>query len=257
MPLTPEAQKPHDSDASAAAPPRMLNFTSHSYAHVRTAWRCMGAEFTATFLFVYLGLGSAVACGLSPDSRINSTSTILTIALSNGLALSASIAVGTSRGVGHCNPALTCAYLIARRIGFIRAVSLICAQVSAALSAATIVRFAFPASLSPMKPYDWAPEKAFLLETVSGGLLAMSTLSLRAKKGVHNPAVPVVLGFLLTANMVALSSFADGTVNPARSLAISVILSRWAGSLVHILASFVGASFGALLHMMLFESDDE
>lgn len=221
------------------------------------SWQTVTTEFTATFMFVYLGVGSIIACGLSPDSRIHSTSALLASGVSNGFALSVGVALGSTRGVGFCNPAVSMGYALVGRMSVVRAAILGAAQVAAAMAATGVASAIYPGSLSTNRLHVWSLERAYLLEAVVASILTIMSMSLRPKKGVQNPAAPVIMGFLMAACMVSTSPFADGTANPARSLAVAAFTSTWKDSWVHLTAPFCGASVGALIHEFMIEQPVE
>lgn len=251
VPLTPESKQQYaaSEETPVAGKPWKIHFSDSLVRS--TAWYNGSSEWLCTFLYMYISLGTILACGMSPDSKINSTSALLASGLSNGLALSAGIALGTTYGGGYCNPAIVCSYVLIGRMSILRGVVLMMAQVTASLAAAGLALLAFPVTLSSERFYIHSPERAFLLEAISASLLTATTLSLRPKKGPQNPAAPVIIGFFLAANMIAASHFADGAVNPARSLAIAISTARWNGSWVRLSSPFLGASFGAVCHEVL------
>lgn len=250
VPLTPEAKHNQAQSYAASEESRVpaKSWMNVYFKDRSTMWFSASSEWLSSFLYMYLTFGTVLACGVSPDSKIHSTSALLAAAMSNGLALSAGIALGTAHGTGLCNPAVVCNYVLVGRMSLLRAIVLVVAQTSAALSAAGFAMLIFPATISPSHLYSHSPQRAFLIESIPASLLVAMTLSLRPKKGPQNPAAPVLLGFFLAANMIATSHFADGAVNPAKSLAISLWTGSWSGSWYLFSAPFVGSIFGAVLH---------
>lgn len=250
VPLNSEVKRP-------LAPPPPYTESAPKLTFIRRMatcpWRVVSTEFTATFMFVYLGLGAVIACGMSPDSRIHSTSALLASGLSNGLALSVGAALGSANGVGHCNPAITLGYALTGRINSLRATILALAQFGAAMAAASLAWATYPGSFETTRIHAWSLKRAFVLEATTASILTITSMALRPKKGVHNPAAPVIMGFLMASCMVANSPFADGAANPARSLAIAVFTSTWSDAWVHLTAPFCGATIGALIHEFLLE----
>ena len=258
VPLTPESQqsKAFDDASDEATRPKPFAWKLRFRSSSTLMSNLTIAEYTATFCYVYLSISSLIAVGMSVDARLGGTSALLAASMSNGLALSVGIAVGTSQGVGHCNPVVTVAYLLTGRIGLLRALLLVLAQLAGALSAAGVALAAFPEALSSNRLYIHSPQRAIILEAISASILVAATMSLRAKKEPQNPAAPVILGFFIASNMMGTSFFGDGAVNPARSLAIAITTSRWARSWVTILPPFIGSVFGALFYELLIESPD-
>ena len=254
VPLTPQESVDPTSPSVDKKPRR---FVWNDSTVRTTTWYNVSSEWICTFLYMYLSLGTVLACGVCPDSKIHSTSTLLAAGLSNGLALSAGIALGASHGGGQCNPAVTFCYVLAGRMSILRAALNVLAQVTASLAAGGLIMLAFPVSLSNERFYIHSPEQAFLIEAISASLLTATTLTLRPKKGPQNPAAPVIIGFFLTANIIATSHFADGAANPARSLALAITTARWRNAWIRLSSPFVGAIFGAVCHEFLIDNRGE
>ncbi|KAJ7317772.1 hypothetical protein JRQ81_003934, partial [Phrynocephalus forsythii] len=94
--------------------------------------RAVFAEFLATLIFIFFGLGSALNWPMSPP-------TVLKVALAFGLAIATLVqAVGHISGA-HINPAVTLACLVGSQVSFLRAVFYVVAQILGAVTGAALL----------------------------------------------------------------------------------------------------------------------
>lgn len=103
-------------------------------------YRAIFAEFLATLIFVFFGLGSALRWPAALP-------TVLQIALAFGLVIGTMVqTVGHISGA-HINPAVTCAFLLGSHISIWRAVLYIIAQLLGALAGAGILYGVVPPAI--------------------------------------------------------------------------------------------------------------
>lgn len=94
--------------------------------------RAVLAEFLATLLFIFFGLGSALSWPTSPPN-------VLQISLAFGLAIATLVqAVGHVSGA-HINPAVTVACLVGSHVSLLRAIFYVVAQILGAVTGAALL----------------------------------------------------------------------------------------------------------------------
>lgn len=102
--------------------------------------RAVFAEFLATLLFVFFGLGSALNW---PQARPS----VLHIAMAFGLGIGTLVqALGHVSGA-HINPAVTIAFLVGCHISFLRAAFYLAAQLLGAVAGAALLHEITPAEI--------------------------------------------------------------------------------------------------------------
>jgi aquaporin TIP len=225
------------------------------------AWRAASAEFLSSFMFVFLSVTAAVTSGQSPDSRIHSTSSILTLAVGHGFAFACAVSFSSTYVGGCCNPAVAFGMFLKGHISLIRLLMYALAQVCGSLLAALFVSATVPLydprslgfSVSVVRVVG-SPELAFALETVGATFLSLLVFQ-NSPESIRSAASPVLLGFFVTASSIGISPFADPTFNPARSLAVAVVGSSYRNLWVPLLAPFFGSSLAALFHELLLQPE--
>ncbi|XP_047407643.1 aquaporin-5 isoform X2 [Sciurus carolinensis] len=178
------------------------------------------AEFLATLIFVFFGLGSA----LKWPSALPS---ILQISMAFGLAIGTMAqALGPVSG-GHINPAITLALLVGNQISLLRAVFYVAAQLVGAIAGAGIL-------------YGLVPTNA------------RGNLAVNAINNNTSPGQAVVVELILTFQLALciFSSTDSRRTSPVGSPALSIGLSVTLGHLVGVF--WVGPIVGAILAAILY-----
>ena len=105
---------------------------------MRDAYRHFLAEFVGTFALVFVGGGAIIQ-----SAARNSPSGLVEVALAHGLILALMVSA-LMRISGHFNPAVTVAFLVARRIEAMMAGLYMVAQLLGAMVAAYALKELFP-----------------------------------------------------------------------------------------------------------------
>ncbi|XP_074836253.1 aquaporin-2-like isoform X2 [Carettochelys insculpta] len=182
--------------------------------------RAVLAEFLATLLFIFFGLGSALGWPSAPPDTLQ-------IALAFGLAIATLVqAMGHISGA-HINPAVTVACLVGSHISFLRAVFYVVAQLMGAVAGAALLHELTPPNIR--------------------GHLAINRL--------HNDTTPgqaVTVEIFLTLQLVLciFASTDDRRSDNVGSPALSIGLSVAAGHLLGVfwLGPLAGAVVASLIY---------
>src|SRR5262245_55153568 len=122
----------------------------------------IAAEFLGAFVLVFIGTGAIIVNSVS-DGVVSHVG----VSLSFGLVVLALIyALGDISGA-HLNPAVTLAFVVARRFGLRRAVPYIVSQCAGAIVASLVLRLMFPqhGTLGATTPAgEWA--QSFVMEAI-------------------------------------------------------------------------------------------
>uniref|UniRef100_A0A8D0GS84 Aquaporin-5 n=1 Tax=Sphenodon punctatus TaxID=8508 RepID=A0A8D0GS84_SPHPU len=204
------------------------------------------AEFLATTIFVFLGLGSAL-------NWPSGLPTILQISLAFGLAIGTLVqALGHISG-GHMNPAVTVAFLVGSSISLLRAIFYIIAQLLGALTGAAILYGVTPSNIRgnlASNGVSYTERQAVVVEMILTFQLVLcifaSTDSHR-KDNVGSPALSI--GLSVTLGHLIGIYFTGCSMNPARSLGPSAIMGSFTKD--H-WVFWVGPLLGAVLASVLY-----
>uniref|UniRef100_A0A8C5RBN8 Aquaporin-2 n=1 Tax=Laticauda laticaudata TaxID=8630 RepID=A0A8C5RBN8_LATLA len=213
--------------------------------------RAILAEFLATLLFVFFGLGSALNWPASPPN-------VLQISFAFGLAIGTLVqAVGHVSGA-HINPAVTVACLVGSRVSFLRAIFYMVAQILGAVTGAAVLHQITPAHIRGSLAINRVQNN-----TTSGQAVAMEifltfqlVLCIFASTDDHrsdnlgSPALSI--GFSVVLGHLIGIYYTGCSMNPARSFAPAVILGEFDNHWVFWLGPMVGAVVASLLYNYAF-----
>lgn len=209
------------------------------------------AEFLATLIFVFFGLGSA----LKWPSALPS---ILQISMAFGLAIGTMAqALGPVSG-GHINPAITLALLIGNQISLLRAVFYVAAQLVGAIAGAGILYALVPTNARGNLAVNainnnTTPGQAVAVELILTFQLALcifSSTDSRRTSPVGSPALSI--GLSVTLGHLVGIYFTGCSMNPARSFGPAVVMNRFSPShWVFWVGPIVGATMAAILYFYL------
>ncbi|XP_025739095.2 aquaporin-5 [Callorhinus ursinus] len=209
------------------------------------------AEFLATLIFVFFGLGSA----LKWPSALPS---ILQISLAFGLAIGTlAQALGPVSG-GHINPAITLALLVGNQISLLRAVFYVVAQLVGAIAGAGILY-----GLAPLNARgnlamnalnnNTSQGQAVVVELILTFQLALcifSSTDTRRTSPVGSPALSI--GLSVTLGHLVGIYFTGCSMNPARSFGPAMVMNRLSSAQwVFWVGPIVGAILAAILYFYL------
>ncbi|KAL8163911.1 UNVERIFIED_CONTAM: Aquaporin-2 [Gekko kuhli] len=209
--------------------------------------RAVFAEFLATLIFIFFGLGSALSWPVAPPN-------VLQISLAFGLAIATMVqAVGHVSGA-HINPAVTVACLVGSHVSFLRAIFYVVAQILGAVTGAALLHQLTP----PHIRGDLAVNRVHN-NTTSGQAVTMElflTFQLvlcifastddRRSDNLGSPALSI--GFSVTLGHLLGIYYTGCSMNPARSFGPAVIVgdfdSHWyasAGALHNVISTTVSS----------------
>lgn len=217
------------------------------------------SEFVGTMLLVFFGCGTAVAVNTYVNSVYNVALpfTMILIALSFGLVLTAIIsAIGHISGA-HVNPAVTIAMAIDGRMDIIETIEYIVVQILGAIVGAEILGILFNSykvlgangfgALSAL-PNITTLAAAIIIEIILTFTFVLVVLVVSSKK--DNGSNSIVIGLTLALVHIMGIPFTGTSVNPARSIGPAIFTGGEALNQlwVFILAPIAGAVLAAVFY---------
>jgi len=228
-------------------------------------------ELIGTTLFVLIGLWGACSNG-----------GVIAAALSFGLALMVLAAsFGHISGV-HFNPAVTIGVLIAGEIQAVMTILYVVMQLLGGIAAGGILRLLlsthtynackggatllthYPAfnttganGVIQLVPADdvriWQGILIeFIVTFVLVTVIIMVALDTKSKTGL----APILIGFTLAVNILAVGAYTGGSLNPARSLGPAIFSNHWENHFVYWIGPLVGAIVAGFLYRTVWAHHD-
>lgn len=169
------------------------------------------------------------------------------VALAYGLIVAVMVAgLGHVSG-GHFNPAVTLAYVLARRIDIALAGIYWVAQLVGGLVAAVIVTWTVSRDAvavgTPTLAADVNPFVGIVLEAVATFFLVLVIFGTVVDQRAPATVYPLAIGLSITAGVYAIAPFTGGALNPARAFGPALVGGEWGG----VAAWLIGPLLGGLL----------
>ncbi len=208
--------------------------------------RQLTAEAIGTFALVFAGTGAIISNDVSGGAVTHPG-----IALTFGLVVMAMIyAVGDISGA-HLNPAVTCAFWIARRFPGKSVLPYIAAQLLGAFAASVLLRSMFPDhnTLGSTLPADgWWQSFVFELFLTFLLMYVILCVAIGAKeKGIMaGAAIGATVGF----EAMFAGPICGASMNPARSLGPAIVSGTFQDQWLYVVAPVLGAAFAVVAWQM-------
>ncbi|XP_028170959.1 neurogenic protein big brain isoform X2 [Ostrinia furnacalis] len=206
-------------------------------------WKAVVAECAASFLYVFIVCGAAGGAGVGASASAVSLAT----ALASGCAIATLTLCFANISGAHVSPGVSVALCVRRRVSPLRAALYVAAQCGGAIAGAAAVYGVsvpgYAGSLSAALPGAGAAAWERLgAELVLSALVTAAYFAAMRRRWTG--AAPALLGAAYTAaSLVSMPS-----LNPARSLGPSFVLSRWDSHWVCWVGGVGGGVASALLH---------
>lgn len=205
------------------------------------------AEFLGTFTLVFAGTGAAIV-----NDTHGGVVTLVGIALSFGLiVLSMIYAIGDVSGA-HINPAVSFGLCLAKRFPWSSLGPYVVVQCLGALAASAALHWFFPAheTLGATLP-SGAPSQSFAIEVILTALLVFVVLNVTQGAKERGITAGVVIGAVITWEILIGGPISGASMNPARSLGPAIVSGKLDHLWIYLTATFAGAAVGvAACHLV-------
>jgi MIP family channel proteins len=217
------------------------------------------AEMVGAFTLTFIGTGAAAAAGAISDTSL------IGVAIANGLAIGVMVsALGFISG-GHFNPAVTFGFLLTRRIKPALAVVYWIAQLGGAALAALFVRQLLPRATTeavslgvPALGHGVNASSGFLLEAILTFFLVLVIFGVAVdKRGPSGSIAGLAIGLTIAIDVLFGGPFTGAAMNPSRAFGPQLVGDHWANGWVWYAGPLLGGAVAALLYHYLFLGKSE
>ena len=206
------------------------------------------AEVLGTFALVFFSAGAAAV-----DATSGGAVTLVGAGIAAGLVVVAMIyALGHVSGA-HINPIVTLAFRLTGRIGSLRALAYMAAQLSGAVVAGiAIVTIAGDAgNAGATAPAIGGVDAAFLGEVILTFFLVLVILGVATDERAQGSFAAIAVGSYVGLAIIAWAPIGGASMNPARSLGPAVAGGEWSAHWIYWLGPFLGAVLAVLAYELL------
>lgn len=223
-------------------------------------YRAIIAEFVATFLFVYITVGTII----DQANQKNACAGVGALGIAWAVGVMIFVLVYCTAGIsgGHINPAVTFAMLVARKVSLNRAVLYMLAQCVGAICGAAIVKCLQKTNYSRggggvnSVSAGYTKGAALGAEIIGTLVLVYTVFSATdPKRNARDSHVPVLarlpIGFAVIMVHCATIPITGTGINPARSFGAAVIYDHnksWDEQWIFWVGPFIGAAIAAAYH---------
>lgn len=214
----------------------------------RGAAATLVAEVLGTFALAFFSAG-AVAVHAASDGAV----TLVGMGLVSGLVVVAMIfALGHVSGA-HINPVVTLAFRLAGRIGTLRALAYVAAQLTgsvlAGLAIVAIVGSAGDAGATA--PRIGGADAALLSEIILTFFLVLVIMGVATDERAQGGFAAIAVGSYVALAILAWGPIANASMNPARSLGPAIAGGEWSAHWIYWVGPIVGSVLGFLAYELL------
>ncbi|RDX80187.1 Aquaporin TIP1-1 [Mucuna pruriens] len=225
----------------------------------RGTWRAALSEFISTLIFVFASSGSAFAVNkLSVDAPAG----LVIAAVAHAFAFFVAVAIGSNNSGGHVNPAVTFAAFVGGNLTVLRCVLYWIAQLLGSVVACLLLILATPGQGVPAFRLSggMGVRNAVVLEMVmTFGLVYTvyaTTVDPRSQKGKSGTMAPIVIGFIVGANVLVAGPFGGASMNPAASFGPAVVSWTWKNHWIYWVGPLVGGGLAGFVYELKYFSQD-
>ncbi|KAK4359483.1 hypothetical protein RND71_021712 [Anisodus tanguticus] len=214
------------------------------------------AEFISTLLFVFAGVGSAIAYNkLTADAALD-PSGLVAVAVCHGFALFVAVSIAANISGGHVNPAVTFGLALGGQITVLTGLFYWIAQLLGAIVGSYLLKFVTGGTAVPIHSVAagvGAAEGVVMEIIITFALVyTVYATAVDPKKGSLGTIAPIAIGFIVGANILAAGPFSGGSMNPARSFGPAVASGNFAGIWIYWVGPLVGGGLAGLIYSNVF-----
>ncbi|KAJ0964943.1 hypothetical protein J5N97_026081 [Dioscorea zingiberensis] len=217
------------------------------------------AEFISTLLFVFAGVGSAIAYNkVTADAALDPAG-LVAVAICHGFALFVAVAIGANISGGHVNPAVTFGLALGGQITVLTGIFYWIAQLLGAVVGSFLIKIV-TGMTTPTHGLaaGVGAVEGVVMEIIITFALVYTVYATAAdpKKGSLGTIAPIAIGFIVGANILAAGPFSGGSMNPARSFGPAVASGDFTDNWIYWVGPLVGGGLAGLVYTYAFMCSD-
>ncbi|TKY74560.1 Aquaporin TIP4-1 [Spatholobus suberectus] len=209
-------------------------------------------EFIATFLFVFVGVGSSMAVDkLGGDALVG----LFAVAVAHALVVAVMISAAHISG-GHLNPSVTLGLLVGGHITVFRSILYWIDQLVASAAASYLLYYLSGGQATPVhtlaRGVGYGQGVIWEIVLTFSLLFTVYATMVDPKKGALAGLGPTLVGFVVGANILAGGAFSAASMNPARSFGPALVTGNWTDHWVYWVGPLIGGGLAGFIYETFF-----
>ncbi|CAN1238972.1 Aquaporin TIP4-1 [Linum grandiflorum] len=202
-------------------------------------------EFIVTFLFVFAGVGSAMAA-----VEGGALAGLMFVAVAHAFVVAVMISAGHISG-GHLNPAVTIGLLFGGHITVVRSLLYWISQLLASSSACFLLSY-LTGGLTLASGVGYGQGIVWEILLTFSLLFTVYATMVDPKKGSLDGFGPLLTGLVVGANIMVGGPFSGASMNPARSFGPALVAGVWTDHWVYWVGPLLGGGLAGFVYENLF-----
>ncbi|XP_010500811.1 PREDICTED: aquaporin TIP2-1-like [Camelina sativa] len=233
-----------------------LDFGSFEDSFKLNTLKAYLAEFISTLLFVFAGVGSAIAFGKLTENAALDASGLVAIAICHGFALFVAVSIAANHSGGHVNPAVTFGLVVGGKVTIITGVFYWIAQLLGSTIACFLLKFVTGGLAIPIHSVaaGVGSTQGVVMEIIITFALVYTVYAtaVDSNNGTLGTIAPLAIGLIVGANILAAGPFSGGSMNPARSFGPALAAGDFSGHWVYWVGPLVGGGLAGVIYSTAF-----
>ncbi|KAK4389504.1 putative aquaporin TIP-type [Sesamum angolense] len=210
------------------------------------------AEFIATLLLFFAGVGSAIAYNkLTSDAALDPPG-LVAVAVAHAFALFVGVSMAANISGGHLNPAVTFGLAVGGNITILTGLFYWISQLLGSIVASLLLQFVTGGLAVPTHGVasGMSAIEGVVMEIIITFGLVYTVYATAAdpKKGSLGIIAPIAIGFIVGANILAAGPFSGGSMNPARSFGPAVASGDFSQNWIYWVGPLIGGGLAGLVY---------
>lgn len=214
--------------------------------------RALVVEFICSFLFVFAGVGAAMT---TDKLEANPLLGLFFVAMAHGLVVAVMVSAGLRISGAHINPAVTLGLAVGGHITIFRSILYWIDQLLASAAACSLLNY-LTGMGTPV--HTLASGMDYLQGVLMEVVLTFSLLftiyatMVDPQKGSLDGLGPILVGFVVGANVLAGGAFSGASMNPARSFGPALVSWNWTHHWVYWVGPLIGGGLAGIVYENFF-----
>lgn len=223
--------------------------------------RPLVSEAIGPFALVFIGAGSIL---LAATQGYSNGGTLVMVALAHGLAIGLTVAATGHISGGHYNPAITIALFLGGKIGLLKSIGYIAAQLIGAVIAALILKQLFDDSVANFKSavpavnYSgdqdgiiFGRQNALIMEIILTFFLVYVVIGTAVDSRGPHAIASLAIGLSITMDILVGGPLTGAAMNPARHFGPALVDGEWKDTWIYWVGPVIGGVLAAIVQIYI------